>query len=376
MEIRDWRLLESPISNLQSPQNMNLLNIYDYEKAAAEKMPATFHAYYAGGVADNLTLHENRAAFDRIKLLPRIFRDVSQISLETTLGGEKRPSPLLIAPAAMHKLANPDGELATARAAAAFGLPQILSTLSSVSVEEVTAVGHPVWFQLYIFRDRDWSAEIVQRAVEAGCQALVVTVDVPVQGLRENLRRINFAIPAELPLPNLSRPGVSRDNSTLLHLVEENFDPGLTWNDIAWLRSLTDLPIWVKGILRADDAQRAVQAGVNGIMVSNHGGRQLDTAVTPIEALPAIAQAVGDHCELIFDGGIRRGTDVLKALAFGANGVALGRAPLWGLAVNGEEGVHHILQILHTELQNVMAQCGCTTIEELTPDLIYNPPQP
>jgi 4-hydroxymandelate oxidase len=353
---------------------MSLLNIYDYEKAAAEKMPDTFHEYYAGGVADNLTLHENRAAFDRIKLLPRIFRNVSQISLETMIGGEKRPSPFLIAPAAMHKLGHPAGELATARAAASFGMPQILSTLSSVAVEEITAVGHPVWFQLYIFRDRGWSAEIVQRAVDAGCQALIVTVDVPVQGLRENLQRINFAIPTEIPLPNLNRPGVQQDATSLLHLVNANFDPGLTWRDIAWLRNLTDLPLWVKGILRADDAQRAVQAGVDGIIVSNHGGRQLDTAVTPIEALPAIAQAVGDQIELILDGGIRRGTDVLKALALGATGVSLGRAPLWGLAVNGEAGVHHVLQIVHDELRNVMAQCGCTAVSDLTPDLIYNPP--
>ena len=355
---------------------MNLLNIYDYEKAAAEKMPSAFHEYYAGGVADNLTLHENRAAFDRIKLLPRIFRDVRHISLETTIGGEKRPSPFLIAPAAMHKLGHPDGELATARAAASFGMPQILSTLSSVAVEEITAVHHPVWFQLYIFRDRGWSAEIVQRAVAAGCQALVVTVDVPVQGLRENLHRIDFSFPPEIPIPNLARAEHGQDNSSLLKLVNDNFDPGLTWADIEWLRGLTNLPIWVKGILRADDAQRAVQAGVDGIIVSNHGGRQLDTAVTPIEALPHIAQTVGDQIELILDGGIRRGTDVLKALALGAKGVALARAPLWGLAVNGETGVRHVLQLLHDELENVMAQCGCTAVDQLTPDLIYNPPQP
>lgn len=351
---------------------MTLLNIYDYERAAAETMPATYYAYYAGGVADNLSLHENRAAFDRLKLLPRIFRDVSHVSLATEIMEQQRPSPFLIAPAAMHKLGHPDGEMATARAAAAFTVPQILSTLSSAAVEEITAVGHPVWFQLYIFRDRGWSAEIVQRAAAAGCEALMVTVDVPVQGLRENLQRINFSIPADIPLPNLNRPGASRDAASLLHLVNENFDPGLTWDDIDWLRTLTDLPIWVKGILRADDAQQAANAGVQGIVVSNHGGRQLDTAVTPIEALPAIAQTVGDQIELLLDGGIRRGTDVLKALALGANGVALARAPLWGLAVNGEAGVHHVLQILDEELRNVMAQCGCATIAELTPDLIFN----
>ena len=225
------------------------------------------------------------------------------------------------------------------------------------------------------FRDLAGSEEIVQRAVAAGCEALVVTVDVPVQGLRENLKRIKFTIPSEIPLPNLNRPGHSQDAISLLKLVDVNFDPGLTWRDIDWLRSFTDLPIWVKGILRADDAQRAADASVAGIIVSNHGGRQLDTAVTPIEALPAIANAVGSQIELILDGGIRRGSDVLKALALGANAVSLGRAPLWGLSVNGAAGVQHILQILHDELSNVMAQCGCTTIAELTPDLIFNPRQ-
>ena len=353
---------------------MNLLNIYDYEKAAAEKIEPQYLEYFAGGVADNLTLNENRAAFDRLKLLPRIFRDVRRVSLETTIMGTKRSLPFFLAPTAMHKLGHPAGELASARAAQAFGIPQVLSTLASVSVEEITAVGHPVWFQLYIFRDREWSKAIVQRAEATGCEAVVVTVDVPVQGLRENLKRVNFNIPPSLPLPNLERPGGSRDNTTLLKLVDENFDPGLTWQDIEWLRSFTKLPIWVKGILRADDAQCATEAGVSGIVVSNHGGRQLDTAVTPIEALPAITQTAGDKIDLILDGGIRRGTDILKALALGADAVLLGRAPLWGMAVNGEEGIKHILQILQIELSNVMAQCGCTTISELTPDLIFNPP--
>jgi 4-hydroxymandelate oxidase len=351
---------------------MNFLNVYDYEQAAAKMMHAPTHEYYAGGVADNLTLRENRAAFDRLKLLPRIFRDVGHVSLETTIMRVKRPFPFLIAPAAMHKLGHPDGELATARAAKALGIPQILSTMSSVAVEEVVNVGHAVWFQIYLFRDRGWSEAIVQRAVEAGCEALVVTVDVPVQGLRENLQRVGFTTPADMPLPNLALPGETRDNNDLLKLVNENFDPSLTWQDIDWLRSMTDLPIWIKGILRADDAQRAADAGVAGIMVSNHGGRQLDTAVTPIEALPAIKTAVGDTVELMLDGGIRRGTDILKALALGANSVSLGRAPLWGLVVDGQAGVTHILHILQNELANVMAQCGCATIDALTDDLIFD----
>jgi 4-hydroxymandelate oxidase len=349
---------------------MALLNLFEYEEAAMERMAAPYYEYYAGGVADNVTLRDNRAAFERLRLRPRMLRDVSRVSTETAVLGIAQSMPALIAPAAMHKLAHPDGELAMARAAKALGVTQVLSTLSTTAVEEVAAVGHSLWFQLYLFRDRALNEMIVRRAVDAGCQALVLTVDLPIGGLRENLVRADFSTPPDLPFPNLVPPGDERTVSELRQTAAD-LDPGLTWDDVSWLREVSDLPLWVKGILRADDALRAVQAGVSGIMVSNHGGRQLDTAVAAIDALPEIVEAVGDQVELLVDGGVRRGVDVLKALALGADGVMLGRPPLWGLAVDGEAGAAHVLQILKDELANAMALCGCTAVGDIGPDLIF-----
>lgn len=348
----------------------HLLNLFDYEQAAAEVMPPAYYAYYAGGVADNITLRENRAAFDRLRLRPKMMRDVSTLSLETSIMGQTHPLPLLLAPTAMHKLAHPAGELATGRAAHALGLTQVLSIMSTVAVEEVAAIGQPVWFQLYLFRDRAWSARIVKRAEAAGCQALVLTVDVPLPGLRENLIRANFVTPPDLPFPNLVEPDQTLTVSELMATVVANFDPALTWADLGWLKSITALPIWVKGLLRADDARRAVEAGVAGIIVSNHGGRQLDTTIASIEALPGVVEAVADEVEVLVDGGVRRGTDVIKALALGAKAVLVGRSPLWGLAVNGEAGAKHVLELLRDELKNGMAQCGCPTLADIGPDLV------
>ena len=351
---------------------MNLLNLFDYEKAAAEVMPPAYFTYIAGGVADNFTRNENRAAFDRLRLRPRVMRDVSQLSLEAEVMGTITAAPIMLAPASTQKLAHPDGELALARAAKKLGLIQVLSTMSNCSVEEIAAVGHTLWFQLYLFRDRAWSERIVRRAEAAGCQALMITVDLPVVGLRENLIRVQFQSPDELVYPNLVEAGEGPQINNLLASVNANFDPALTWSDIGWLRSITTLPIWVKGILRADDAMAAVDAGVAGIVVSNHGGRQLDTAVATIDALPEIAAAVGDQVELLLDGGVRRGTDVLKALALGAKAIMLGRPPILGMAVNGEAGATHVLELLRNEFANVMAQCGCATVEEIGADLVSN----
>lgn len=347
-----------------------LLNLFDYEQAAAAVMPPTYHEYYAGGVTDNLTLKDNRAAFERLRLRPKVMRNVSQISLETTVMGQSHPLPIMVAPAAMHKLAHPDGELATGRAAHALGMTQILSTMSTVAVEEVAAIGHPVWFQLYVFRDRAWSERLVRRAEAAGCQAFVLTVDMPLPGLRENLVRADFTTPADLPFPNLVEPDSPMNVSELMSTVTANFDPALTWADIGWLQSITSLPIWVKGILRADDARQAVEAGVAGIIVSNHGGRQLDTAIATIDALPDVVEAVGSQVDVLMDGGVRRGTDIIKAMALGAKAVLLGRGPLWGLAVNGEAGARHVLELLRDELSNGMAQCGCPTVADIGPDLV------
>ena len=350
--------------------NMQLLNLLDYENAAADLMQPAHFAYIAGGVADNITRDANRTAFDNLQLRPRVMRDVSKLTMATQVMGNEMAAPIMLSPASTQKLAHPDGELALARAAKAQGLVQVLSTMANTAVEEITAIGHSVWFQLYLFRDRAWSEQIVRRAEAAGCAALVVTVDVPVLGLRENLQRANFAPPPELTYPNLVRPDDTTTHTNLLATVAANFDPALTWDDIRWLRTITTLPIWVKGVLRADDAQRAVDAGVAGIIVSNHGGRQLDTAIATIVALPEIAAAVGDQIELLLDGGVRRGTDVIKALALGASAILIGRPPLMGMAVNGEAGATHVLELLREELANVMAQCGCATIADIGPDLV------
>lgn len=350
----------------------SLLNIFDYERAASACMDPAFHAYFDGGAADNITRDDNRAAFNRIRLLPRVFRDVSALTTSTTVAGHQLTFPVMTAPTAMNKLAHEDGELGVARAAKAQGIVQIVSTMSTYAIEDITAVGHDVWFQLYLFRDREASKVIVQRAEQAGCKALVLTVDVPMIGLRKSLARSNFHSPANMPFPNLMRTK-SDGKQELIATMADQIDPSLTWDALDWLRSITNLPIWVKGILRPDDAQLAVQAGVDGIIVSNHGGRQLDTAIASIDALPAIVQAVGSDVPLMMDGGIRRGSDILKAIALGAQAVLLGRAPLWGLAINGEAGVFKVLDILQKEFENVMAQCGCASVAEIGQDLLARP---
>ena len=348
-----------------------LLNLLEYEQAAKAKMHPPYYEYYAGGVLDNSSLNDNRLAFERLRLRPKMLRGVAEVSAAMRLAGLELASPIVIAPAAMHKLAHPDGELATARATKNFGTLQILSTMSTVAVEEITALGHPVWFQLYLFKDRDWSAQIVRRAEAAGAQALVLTVDLPTQGLRENLRRAQFKTPPDLPFPNLLTDSYHLPVSELLSAVDANFDANLTWEDITWLKSLTALPLWLKGILRADDAERAVQAGAAGIIVSNHGARQLDTVIASIDALPDIYEAVGGELDIMLDGGVRRGGDVLKAVALGAKAVALGRSPLFGLAVNGEKGVEQVLELLHHEFINTMQQCGCASLEDISKDLVW-----
>lgn len=338
------------------------LNLADYERAAASRIAPPDWAYIAGGAADGWSLGENRRAYERWLLRPRVLRDVSNVVTRTTLAGIDSAMPVALAPTAMHRLAVEEGEVATARAAKAAGIPQVLSTMASRSLEDIAATGVDLLFQLYVFPDRGATERLVARAEAAGAKALMLTVDVPVLSLRENLIRAGFD--SAYPLPNLE-PGVA----TLLEGVR-GFDPSLTWNDVDWLRSLTSMPIWVKGVLRADDALAALDHGVQGIVVSNHGARQLDGTIAPLDALPEIAGAVGDHAEVWVDGGVRRGTDVIKALALGAQAVLLGRPQLHGLAVDGQAGLEHLLSLLANELTNGMAQCGAPTIDSIERDLV------
>lgn len=367
---------------------MDLLSVRDVERAAADRLTGMAYDYYASGARDEITLEENAAAYRRIQLRYRVLRDVSECRLSASLLGAEVDLPILIAPTAFHRLACEEGELATARAARRAGTILILSTLSTTGMEAVIReAGGPVWFQLYVYRDRGATEALVRRAEAAGAAAIVLTVDAQVWGVRERDVRNRFALPDGLALPNLSGAlagvGGAREDSGLSTYVNELFDPSLSWADLEWLAGITDLPVLVKGIVHPDDGRLAVEHGAAGVIVSNHGGRQLDTSVATIDALPDVADAVraangpGAHRPVLVDGGIRRGTDVLKAIASGADAVCVGRPILWGLAVDGEAGAARVLELLEAELENAMQLCGLTTIDQVRtegPHLLFRPP--
>jgi 4-hydroxymandelate oxidase len=353
------------------------VNLFELERLAQEKLAQPAFDYYVSGANDEITLRENHAAYERIRLAPHMLVDVSRRDLSTTVLGETISMPIMIAPTAFHRLAHPEGEVATAKAAGRAGTIMTLSTLANSSIEEVAAgASRPLWFQLYVYKDRKITASLVQRAEAAGYKAIVFTVDSPLLGRRERDVRNRFHLPNNLSVANLFAAGMSElptdvPDSGLAAYIASLYDTALTWKDVDWLRSVTKLPILLKGILRADDARIAFEHGVDGIIVSNHGGRQLDTVPATIDALPAIVEAVGDKMEILIDGGVRRGTDVVKALAYGARAVLLGRPVLWGLAMNGEEGVSLVLELIRQELDLAMALSGCPTVADITPDMIY-----
>ena len=343
-----------------------LLNVRDYERAAEERLDPAAFGYIVGGAGDEWTMRENRAAFERWVLRPRMLVDVSEVTTATTVLGTETALPILVAPTAFQRVAHPDGELAMARGAAAAGSVLCLSTAATATIEEVadSAPDAARWFQLYWSRDRGVVRDFVERAAAADYGAVMVTVDLPALGRRERDLRTGFEIPEDLPVPAFVAlaEGASVTPDQLNFLV----DNSLTWRDLEWLRSVTSLPLLVKGILTAEDAALAVEAGVEGIVVSNHGGRQLDGAPASLDALPEVVQAVGDQAEVLLDSGIRRGTDVVKALALGARAVLAGRAPLYGLAVEGADGVQRVLGLLREELELALALCGCASPAEVT----------
>lgn len=338
------------------------ITVADFEALARDRIEPGAWDYYAGGAGDEHTLRDNREVWNSLRLRPRVLVDVAERDLSTTAFGLSLPHPIILAPTAAHQLAHRDAEAATARGAAAAGALMTLSTISSLPVEDVAsaAPGAPRWFQLYAPEDRDDCRALVERAVAAGYSAIVVTVDLPVPGNRERDVRNRFEVILGAHLPSDEPTG----ESGLVLL------PAMNWEELAWLRSICPIPLIAKGILRADDALRAVDAGCDGIWVSNHGGRQLDTAITSAEALPEIVSAIGERALVVADGGVRRGIDVLKAMALGADLVAVGRPILWGLAVDGSDGVHRVLEILREELSRSMALAGCRSLDEITPDLL------
>lgn len=353
------------------------INLFEYETLARKHLSQMAWDYYTSGAWDEVTLQENRAAFNRYRLHPRMLVDVSQRDLSTTILGQSLNAPILIAPMAFQCLADSAGEVATAKAAAHSGVGMVLSTLSTKSMSEVAIANPYTWFQLYIHRDRNLTRALVEYVYKCGAKALCVTVDAPFLGRRERDTRNQFVLPPGMELANLNHlKGKDLDipyrqgESGLFAYFAEQLDPGVTWKDLAWLRSLVPLPLVVKGILRSDDAIRAVEVGADAIIISNHGGRQLDGAIATIDAVSEIVAAVGDRAEVLMDGGIRRGTDILKALALGAKAVLIGRPVLWGLAVAGETGVQHVLKILRDELSLAMALSGCRKLIDIDSSLV------
>jgi 4-hydroxymandelate oxidase len=362
---------------------MQPINLRDYELLAETRMDSSAWDYFRGGSDDELTLRANCAAYQRIQLRPRVLVDVSSCELETTVLGTPISMPVLIAPTAYQCLASPEGECATARAAGEAGTLMVASTMATRTLEEIAGeASGPLWFQLYVYHDRSISEWLVRRVEASGYQALVLTADVPRLGRRERDMRNAFALPSHLHMANFGNAkhaDVSHHEQGVSALAVHAtlmFDAGLTWEGLEWLRGITSLPVLVKGILTAKDALLAMKHGADGIIVSNHGGRQQDGVPATIEALPEVVEAVHGHCEVYVDGGIRRGTDVLKALGLGARAVLIGRPVLWGLAVDGAAGARHVLELLRAELELAMALAGRTRVTDIDGSLIHRSQEP
>ena len=351
-----------------------ILSVADYERLAEERLEPGPWAYLAGGSGDEWTLCENRAAFARWTFRPRVLCDVSEISTSTTVLGTPVELPVVVGPVAYQQLYHPDGECAAARGAAAAGTAIAVSTFSTRSHEEIAAAAPGVmqWCQVYVFQDRGPTREHLAGAADAGCSAVVLTVDTPRLAQRERDLRVGFEVPADLPLPYArttigDAPLNPADQFALL-------DPSVSWRDLEWIASEGKLPVILKGVVTAEDAELAVEHGAAAIVVSNHGGRQLDSAPATLDALPEVVDAVAGRIEVYLDGGIRRGTDVAKAIALGARAVLVGRAPVFGLAVAGEDGVRHVLELLRDELALALSLLGCTSPEQLTRSHVQRPP--
>jgi 4-hydroxymandelate oxidase len=342
-------------------------SLRSFEPLARQRLEPAVYDFFAGGADDEVTLRDNETAFARLTLRPRVLRAAAAVpDLTTTLLGSELTMPVYVAPTAFHKLAHPDGEPATARAVAAAGSLMVVSMAATVPVEEVQAPHR--WFQLYLQPDLGFTQHVVQRAEKAGCTALVVTVDSPVLGHRERDLRNGFTeLPDGLCCENLRDPA-----SGEIRRIE--FEPRLGWEQLDWLRTATNLPIVLKGVLHPDDARLAAGLGVDALIVSNHGGRQLDTVPAAIDALPAVVDAVDRRLPVLMDGGVRRGTDVVKALALGATAVGLGRPVLWGLAAFGEEGVARVLAMIRAELEAALTLCGYGSPDQLPRDLVGRQP--
>jgi L-lactate dehydrogenase (cytochrome) len=370
-------------------------SIGELREAARRRLPKGIFDYVDGGSDDEVTLRRNISAFDSYQLFPRVLRDVTEIDVSTTVLGSRSALPLVLGPTGCNRLVHPDGECAVARAAAAAGIPYAQSGLSNYAMEDVaTASSGRRWFQMYVWRDRGMCKELIARARNAGCEAIVLTVDVPggVAGLKLRDLRNGLTMPPSLSWRSLFGGAVhppwawrfltsetlrfgnvgdrDADQADTFQFVATQLDPGITWDDLAWVSELWDGPIVVKGLVTTEDARLAVAAGASAIVVSNHGGRQLDQVVAPIDVLEDIVQAVGDDVEVLLDSGVRRGSDIVKAIALGANACLVGRAYLYGLAVDGERGVARAVELLATEIRRTMVLLGARTMAEVEPSMV------
>lgn len=355
-------------------QSAPLINLFDFEALVRQRISRLALEYISSGAGDEITLRRNRERFDEIRLLPRVLIDASKIDTSLELFGERLDHPILLAPCAYQKLVHPDGEIAAVRGASAAHAPFVLSTFSTVSLEDVASVPDAsLWFQLYVHPDRSFTRDLIQRVESAGYKVLCVTVDTPILGVRDRERRAGFHLPPGIERANLKSLGSS---VTKMGHFEGGgnysiLDPSINWDTIGWIRSLTKLPVVLKGVLSPDDAALACRHGASGLIVSNHGGRNLDTVPATIEALPRVIEAVEGRLPVLLDGGVRRGTDIVKALAYGAKAVLIGRPYLWGLGVNGSDGVEQVVRILRLELESAMALCGTPSISRITPSAIW-----
>ncbi len=351
------------------PQGTNvddILSIPEMEERARSAMARMAYEFVASGAGDENTVKWNREAYDRIALRPRVLRNVAVVDTSVTLFGRSRPFPILLAPTAYHRALNSDGEVATAKGAGTAGATWIVSSATTTSIEDIARVATgPLWFQLYIQSDRDFTREVVRRAEDAGVEVLVLTVDTPTLGARNRQTRSNFRLPLGASTPHLFDVGKGR---------QEIMDPRrsvITWADVEWLKSITRLPLVLKGILTPEDAEASLDAGADGLIVSNHAGRNLDTLPASIEALPAVADACAGRVPVLMDGGIRRGTDVIKALAYGAGAVLIGRPYCYGLGLAGAKGVQRVVEILRDELAMAMMLTGRASLSEVDRSIIW-----
>ena len=357
-----------------SPRNWPV-SLDDFETEASRCLDPMAYAYVAGAAANESTLRRNHEAFTTIRLKPRVLVDVSRVDTRIDLLGQSLEFPIILAPTAYHKLVHPEGELATVRGAGTASATLIVSSYATTTIEEIAkAATSPLWFQVYVHPDRAFTRDLVARAVAAGCRALCLTVDSPVFGVRNREARARFHLPAGIAAEHLKPLGHSAQKAG--HISDDGvyspmIDASLGWKDVAWLCSLVKVPVILKGILSPEDARLAMDHGAAGIIVSNHGGRNLDTLPATIEALPGVAQAVGGRIAVLLDGGIRRGTDVLKAQALGAQAVLIGRPYVWGLAVGGAAGVAEVVRILRDELRAAMALCGTPDIDRITREVLW-----